>query len=135
MTKYLQIAFTIFALFIGLRLQAANKPKADDYGIMAKHVFSIIELEASRAAYLGIDDSKFTLYINDGILFIKYTKPQELVNAEVYVFNLLGKEIARKRLETNDINEIPIPVQNTCYIIRINYSGKVYTQKVIPSSN
>jgi len=47
----------------------------------------------------------------------------------------LGKEVARKKLVNSDVNEISIPIQNTCYIVRINYSGKVFTQKVIPSSN
>ncbi len=135
MTRYLHIIFTVVALLSGLRLQAVTNPNEADYGVMAKKVFSSIEVEAVNVAKLGPDDSKFTIYISDGILFIKCSKPQELANGEVFVFNLLGKEIVRKRLESNDINEISIPMQNTCYIVRINYSGKVYTQKVIPSSN
>jgi hypothetical protein len=125
----------VFAVFIGVRLQAVNNPHEADYGVMAKKVFSGIEVETANFALLGVDDNKFTIYISDGILFIKYAKPQDLTNGEVFVFNLLGKEIVRKRLENNDVNEISIPLQNTCYIVRINYSGKVYTQKVIPSSN
>lgn len=135
MTKYLHIIFTVIAVSIGLSLQAVNKPKEADFGVMAKQVFSIVEVESVNAASFATDENKFTIYISDGILYIKYSKPQELVNGEVFVYNLLGKEIARKRLENNEVNEIAIPIQNTCYIVRISYSGKIYTQKVIPSSN
>jgi hypothetical protein len=135
MTKHLHFIFTVVAVLIGLSLQAANKPKEADFGVMAKQVFSIVEVETVNAATFASDDNKFTIYISDGTLYIKYAKPQELINGEVFVYNLLGKEITRKRLENNDVNEIPIPVQNTCYIVRISYSGKIYTQKVIPSSN
>jgi hypothetical protein len=79
------------------------------------------------------NDTKFVLYINEGILYIKYGKPQELVNGEVILFNLLGLEITRKKLENIAINQVKIPVQNTCYIVKINYSGKVHTQKVVAS--
>jgi hypothetical protein len=104
--------------------------------IMDKQVYSIVESEAaSFASIVPEDETKFTLYISDGILFIKYAKPQELVNGEAVIYNLLGKEVARKKLVNSDVNEISIPIQNTCYIVRINYSGKVFTQKVIPSSN
>ncbi len=81
-----------------------------------------------------INDSKFEVYIIDGILTIKYNKPAELVNGEVIVFNLLGQEVARKRLEVSAINQMPLSVQNTCYIVKISYSGKVHTKKVVPSS-
>lgn len=79
-------------------------------------------------------DTKFVIYISDGILNIKYNKPAELLNGEVIVFNLLGKEITRKRLDNISINQVALSVQNTCYIVKINYSGKVHTQKVIPSA-
>jgi hypothetical protein len=79
-------------------------------------------------------DTKFVLYITDGILNIKYGKPQELTNGEVIVYNLLGQEIVRKKLETIPVNQITLSVQNTCYIVKISYSGKIHTQKVIPSS-
>lgn len=79
-------------------------------------------------------DTKFVLYITDGILNIKYGKPQELTNGEVIIYNLLGQEIARKKLETIPVNQVPLSVQNTCYIVKISYSGKIHTQKVIPSS-
>lgn len=81
------------------------------------------------------NDSKFILYIADGILNIKYNKPFELANGEVIVFNLLGQEITRKRLEISTINQVPLSIQNTCYIVKITYSGKVHTQKVVPSSD
>jgi hypothetical protein len=80
-------------------------------------------------------DSKFILYIADGILNIRYNKPSELANGEVIVYNLLGQEITRKRLEIITINQVPLSVQNTCYIVKITYSGKVHTQKVLPSAD
>jgi hypothetical protein len=79
------------------------------------------------------NDSKFVIYITDGILNIKYNKPAELLNGEVIIYNLLGQEIAKKALETVTINQITLSVRNTCYIVKINYSGKVHTQKVVPS--
>ncbi len=81
------------------------------------------------------EESKFKLYISDGILNIKYDKPNELLNGEVIIYNLLGQEVTRKKLETIVINQISMPSQNTCYIVRINYSGKVYTQKIIVNGN
>jgi len=79
-------------------------------------------------------DSKFILYIADGTLNIKYNKPMELINGEVVVFNLLGQEITRKRLEVSTLNQVPLSISNTCYIVKISYSGKVHTQKVVPSN-
>jgi hypothetical protein len=80
------------------------------------------------------DNPKFTLYMSQGFLNIKYNKPNELLNSEIIVYNLLGQEVTRKKLEAVAINQISIPVQNTCYIVRINYSGKVHTQKIIVSA-
>jgi hypothetical protein len=79
-------------------------------------------------------DNKFVLYIADGMLNIKYNKPAELANGEVIVFNLLGQEIIRKRLEINTLNQVTINTKNTCYIVKISYSGKIHTQKVVPSN-
>ncbi len=79
------------------------------------------------------DDSKFTLYINQGTLSIKYSKPSELANGEVVVYNILGQEITRKKLEVSNLNQIAISVQNTCYLVRISYSGKMHTKKVMTS--
>ena len=80
------------------------------------------------------DENKFTLYISQGILNIKYDKPIELINGEVIVYNLLGQELTRKKLENSNLNQITIQVQNTCYLVKISYSGKVHTQKVMISA-
>lgn len=80
------------------------------------------------------DENKFTLYISQGILNIKYDKPNELINGEVIVYNLLGQEITRKKLENSNLNQISLQVQNTCYLVKISYSGKVHTQKVMISA-
>ena len=89
----------------------------------------------SSANTLSTDDNdnKFIIYINDGALIIKYNKPQELMNGEVVIFNLLGQEITRKKLEINILNQVTLSTQNTCYIVKISYSGKVHTQKVVAS--
>jgi hypothetical protein len=81
------------------------------------------------------EENKFTLYINQGTLSIKYGNPIELVNGEVIVYNLLGQEITRKKLENSNLNQVTIPVQNTCYLVKISYSGKVHTQKVMISAD
>jgi hypothetical protein len=81
-----------------------------------------------------LTEKKFLIYVNQGYLQIRYNKPQELINGEVIIYNLLGQEVTRKKLETITTNQINIPVQNTCYLVRINYSGKTYTQKVIVRS-
>jgi hypothetical protein len=88
----------------------------------------------NNANYLDPDTStyiKFTLYINQGILNIKCSLPQELEEGDVAVFNLLGQVITRKKLESNFLNQLSLPNHNTCYIVRISYSGKIYTQKII----
>lgn len=82
----------------------------------------------------AVDETKFVIYVNDGTLFIKYGKTNELINSEAVVYNILGQEITRKKLEAINLNQISIPVQNTCYIIKISYSGKVHTQKVMVSN-
>lgn len=81
------------------------------------------------------EESKFKLFISDGILNIKYDKPNELLNGVVFIYNILGQEVTRKKLEPIDINQISMPTQNTCYIVRISYSGKVYTQKIVINGN
>lgn len=83
----------------------------------------------------SISDATFILFINQGILNIRYNYPQELDKGEVVVFNMLGQVIIRKKLEISDLNQISLPNHNTCYIVRISYSGKVFTQKVIMSVN
>jgi len=131
MRRFLPLFISIIVFTLSQPLSANTKTC-----IMDKQVYSIVESEsASFASIVPEDETKFTLYISDGILVIKYAKPQELVNGEAVIYNLLGKEVARKKLVNSDVNEISIPIQNTCYIVRINYSGKVFTQKVIPSSN
>jgi hypothetical protein len=79
----------------------------------------------------GTENDKFTIYVQDGYLNIKYGKPQELLNGEVVLYNLLGQEITRKKLEAVTLNQIQLQLQGTCYIVRIVYSGKIYTQKII----
>jgi hypothetical protein len=80
------------------------------------------------------ENNKFTIYMSQGLLNIKYNKPNDLLHSEIIVYNLLGQEVTRKKLEPVTINQISIPIQNTCYIVRINYSGKVHTQKIIVSA-
>jgi hypothetical protein len=121
MTKSLRLIYISFVLaFLTLTLTPAVAGIFPPYNEAG--VFSAPE-----------EESKFTLYINEGFLNIKYDKPNELANGEVFIYNLLGQEIARKKLETIAINQISIPNQNTCFIVRINYSGKVYTQKIVVS--
>jgi hypothetical protein len=82
-----------------------------------------------------LEEKKFNIYVNQGYLNIKYNKPQELLNGEVVIYNLLGQEVTRKKLEAIYVNQVSLPVQNTCYLIRICYSGKIHTQKVIVRSS
>lgn len=125
MTQFLRNIFTItvfasFALFANANNSGASLfPSYNEF-----NSFSNPE-----------EESKFKLYISEGILHIKYNKPNELLNGEVIIYNLLGQEVSRKKLENIDINQISMPTQNTCYIVRINYSGKVYTQKIIVNGN
>jgi len=131
MKKILPLTILISAFFITLNLQA---------GIITDPNKSILESNSFLASlssnFANPDDidTKFVIYINGSILNIKYNKPQELINGEVIVYNLLGQEITRKRLENTNINQITLSVQNTCYIVKINYSGKVHTQKVVPTA-
>ena len=135
MRNFLKITVSIVAIFVSAVPLRADKPVNVNFYMMYKPVVSILESEAVKVSLNSDDETKFTLYISDGTLYIKYSKPQELVNGEVIVYNLLGKEIVRKKLENTNVNEVSVPVQNTCYIVRLNYGGKVYTKKVIPSSN
>ena len=136
MTKFSKILISIIAgSIMVLPIRAANIANYTDHVIMAKSIYSIVELKASDFSYVSSDnETKFTLYIDEGTLYIKYPRPQDLLNGEAVIYNLLGQEVARKKLESSNINQIALPLQNTCYIVRINYSGKVYTQKVIASA-
>ena len=80
-------------------------------------------------------ETKFNLYISQGILNIKYPVPQELENGEIVIFNMLGQVMIRKKLENSFLNQVNLPTQNSCFIVRINYSGKVFTKKIILSTN
>jgi hypothetical protein len=60
-----------------------------------------------------LNEKKFNIFVNQGFLNIKYNKPQELLNGEVIVYNLLGQEVTRKKLEAIQTNQVLIPVQNT----------------------
>lgn len=123
MTQFLRNIFTViafFTLFANANISAAN-------------LFS--SYSESYSFSNPEEESKFKLYISDGILNIKYDKPNELLNGVVFIYNILGQEVTRKKLETVDINQISMPTQNTCYIVRITYSGKVYTQKIIVNEN
>lgn len=123
MTQFLRNIFTVIALFT--LFANANMSAASPFSSFSEtDVYSNPE-----------EESKFKLYISEGILNIKYDKPNELLNGVVFIYNILGQEVTRKKLETVDINQISMPTQNTCYIIRINYSGKVYTQKIVVNSN
>ena len=78
-----------------------------------------------------ISESPFNLYVNDGILIIRYNHSGDLIGCEVSVFNILGQEILHKKLDNSVTNQLSLPLKNTCYIIRITYSGNVYTKKII----
>jgi hypothetical protein len=136
MTKFSKILISVIAgSIMVLPLGAVNIANYTDHNIMAKSLYSIVEFKASDFSVVSSDnENKFTLYINEGILYIKYSKPLDLLNGEAVVYNLLGQEVTRKKLENNNINQVTLPLQNTCYIVRINYSGTVYTQKVIASA-
>ncbi|HEX2935714.1 MAG TPA: T9SS type A sorting domain-containing protein [Bacteroidales bacterium] len=125
MTQFLRniLVITVFAFFMLLT-------KANTAVVSTIPSYSEINVFSNPE-----EESKFKLYISEGILNIKYDKPNELLNGEVYIYNLLGQEVSRKKLETIEINQISMPTQNTCYIVRINYSGKVYTQKIIVNGN
>jgi hypothetical protein len=131
--KFIGISILMVVGLLDMPIQASAN--LSDHSIMLKSIYSIVEVNAvSFPSGNTENENKFTLYITEGTLYIKYPKPQELVNGEAIVYNMLGQEITRKTLENNMVNEITLPLQNTCYIVRINYSGKVHTQKVIASN-
>jgi hypothetical protein len=129
------LSFTIGSFLGVAALQASMPNTGQSKNILELGYSSFASSNAPLESSLPDDaDNKFVLYINQNTLNIKYNKPLELVNGEVIIFNLLGQEITRKKLENNTLNQISIPVQNTCYIVRINYSGKIHTQKVVASN-
>jgi hypothetical protein len=121
------------SFFIGFSSFATEKTRMPNE--ILSEPFGIYTATAGESDDITDDESKFTLYINQGTLSIKYGKPVELINGEVIVYNLLGQEITRKKLENSNLNQISIPVQNTCYLVKISYSGKVHTQKVMISAD
>jgi hypothetical protein len=127
--KLLQIAIIFFTCFSTEQYFCSggnsinNKVPALNYNSRVK-AYSSFDSDT-------ISDTKFSIYVNQGILNIKYPFPQELEEGEVVVFNMLGQVILRKKLETSALNQVLLPIHNTCYIVRITYSGKVYTQKII----
>jgi hypothetical protein len=135
MNRFSTIMISIVAgLMVGISIQASTMDTYNDHSRVVKAIYSIVEFNTSALSLTSTEnENKFTLYITEGTLYIKYSKTQELLNGEAIVYNMLGQEITRKKLETININQVPLSLQNTCYIVRINYSGKVYTQKVIAS--
>jgi hypothetical protein len=129
MVKVIKIASLISVFCLGLtQIQAIG---AINFIVnQASEKFEILSNDPSTP---DDNESKFLIYINEGTLNIKYDKPSELTNGEVIVYNLLGQELIRKRLESITLNQVFLTVQNTCYIVKISYSGKVHTQKVVPS--
>ena len=123
------IFLSLTLLFIVVGLSCAALPGVS---VVENQTWFIIENAQPQP---DESEAKFTIYLSQNILNIKYTKPQDLANSEVIVFDLLGKEVIRKHLESTPLNQIPVPQQNTCFIIRINYAGKVYTKKIISGSN
>lgn len=116
--------------FIGVSVSLqASKPEKN---VLERRTRSIIENAVFLSPAPPEDkENKFTLYVSEGILNIKYPKPQDLANGEVIIYNILGKELIRKRLDIDVINQVNLPSKTTCYIVRINYSGKVHTQRII----
>ncbi len=125
----LTLAGSFFACFSLFAVNTTNLPKE-----VLSSSFSSLYENNYESGINNDDENKFTLYISRGILNIKYDKPIELINGEVIVYNLLGQELTRKKLENSNLNQITIQVQNTCYLVKISYSGKVHTQKVMISA-
>lgn len=120
------------SFFVGFSLFAFNTTSFPGEDLST---YVSIFYESPNESVINTDDeNKFTLYISQGTLNIKYDKPNELINGEVIVYNLLGQEITRKKLENSNLNQISLQVQNTCYLVKISYSGKVHTQKVMISA-
>lgn len=120
------------SFFVGFSLFAFNTTNLPGEDLST---YVSIFYESPNESVMNTDDeNKFTLYISQGTLNIKYDKPNELINGEVIVYNLLGQEITRKKLENSNLNQISLQVQNTCYLVKISYSGKVHTQKVMISA-
>lgn len=118
---------TIYILVLSLLMLSAKVNLSASTFIPANKFFSAFGVSDT----LLTESKKFNLFVNQGTLYIKYHKPQELQNGEVIVYNLLGQEVTRKKLEVTQLNQLSIPVQNTCYLVRIAYSGKIYTQKIM----
>lgn len=125
----LSLACSFFACFSLFAVNTTNLPKE----ILSRSLSALYQNNYESVVNTD-DENKFTLYISLGILNIKYDKPIELINGEVIVYNLLGQELTRKKLENSNLNQITIQVQNTCYLVKISYSGKVHTQKVMISA-
>ena len=125
----LSLACSFFACFSLFAVNTTYLPKE----ILSRSLSALYENNYESAVNTD-DENKFTLYISQGILNIKYDKPIELINGEVIVYNLLGQELTRKKLENSNLNQITIQVQNTCYLVKISYSGKIHTQKVMISA-
>lgn len=125
----LTLACSFFACFSLFAANTTNRSKK----VLSISLATLYEYNYESVVNTD-DENKFTLYISHGILNIKYDKPIELINGEVIVYNLLGQELTRKKLENSNLNQITIQVQNTCYLVKISYSGKVHTQKVMISA-
>ena len=130
----LKINIYITLLLIISCIQTTNSFAVSPKSYIETVVFSDIEINNNVVFVVDELDAKFTIFVNQKTLNIKYIKPLELINGEVVVYNILGKEVTRKKLENSNLNQVSLPSHNTCYIIRINYSGKVFTQKVIVTS-
>jgi hypothetical protein len=119
-----RLFYLLAPIFFLLSIKAEANTSASLLFVNNYNTFSISDTTQLK-------DKKFTIFVSQGLLNIKYAKPNELLNGEIIIYNLLGQEVVRKKLEAVPTNQIAIPIQNTCYLIRINYSGKTHTTKVI----
>lgn len=104
---------------------------AENNLLLNKTIFSQNSIALNSDFQNEEEKTKFVLFISDGILNIECKKPEELVNADIIIYNLLGQKMTQKKLEMDKLNKITLPLQNTCFIVKILYLGNIFTQKII----
>jgi len=88
----------------------------------------IISPVTGISPYLEAPD--INMYSFENRIFIECSDPEKL--KEVAIYNILGSELIRRKLDKNPVNEISLDTPGNYYIIRVyTTDNKVYSKKLL----
>jgi len=70
------------------------------------------------------------MYSFENRIFIECSDPEKL--KEVAIYNILGSELIRRKLDKNPVNEISLDIPGNYYFIRVyTTDNKIYSKKLL----